>query len=185
MSPNSWFSQPVYIPGGDPETMNEPSLNYPGQLGIRFSYKQPPRVAASSTTGQGTPKGYKMVATDSSMAAAPYDGAVAYWSDQAAYKVTTTVSGRRGRVAGVFRTAVTPGNYTCVQVKGPGKVKLTDASPNADGTGLFVQPSSTDGKAEVLAAGSEADYPGMGRTMGMLNVPAREALVDLDIPEVL
>ena len=23
--PNSWFSQPVFIPGGDPEQMNEPT----------------------------------------------------------------------------------------------------------------------------------------------------------------
>lgn len=186
MSPNSWFSQPVYIPGGDPENMNEPSLLYPGQLGIRFSYKNPPRTPASGTTGEGTPKSYKLVHTDSSMAVAPYDGAVAWWADQAAYRTTTTVTTLgRGRIAGVYRNTVTPGNYTCIQVKGLGMVKLTDASANPDSSGAFIIPSATNGKAEAVAAGSDADYPTLGRGAGMINIAAREALVDLDVPEVL
>lgn len=186
MSPNSWFSQPVYIPGGNPETMNEATLDKGGQLGVRFAYVFPSRSPANQATGAGMPKAYKIVKTDSSMSVAPYDGAVAWWSNQANYLVTTTVTTTgRGRVAGVFHTAVTPGNYCTVQTKGPSKVKLTDASADATAAGLFVQPSATNGKAEVLAAGSEADYPALGRTMGMLNIAAREALVDLDVPEVL
>lgn len=186
MSPNSWFSQPVFIPGGDPEGMNEPSLAYPGQLGIRFSYINPPRTAPSGTTGEGTAKAYKLVKTDSTMAVAPYDGAVAWFSDQANYVVTTTVTTLgRGRIAGVFRTNVTPGNFTCVQVKGLGVTKLTDASANSTGVGEFIIPSATNGKAELLAAGSAATYPALGRGAGMTNIPAREALVDLDVPEVL
>jgi len=190
MSPNSWFSQPVYIPGGDPENMNEPSLLYPGQLGIRFAYKNPPRTQPSGVTGQGTPKAYKLVQTDSSMATAPYDGAVAWFANQGTYLVTTTVATLgRGRIAGVFRRTsggtITPGNFTCVQVKGLGMTKLTDGSINSTGVGEFVQPSATNGKAEVVAAGTEADYPPLGRGAGMINIPAREALVDLDVPEVL
>lgn len=185
MSPNSWFSQATYIPSGNPETMNEPTLDKGGQLGVRFSFVFPARSAPNPLTGAGTPKGYKIVKTDSSMSVAPYDGAVAWFANQATYLVTTTVTALgRGRVAGIFHTNVTPGNFCCIQTKGLSKVKLTDASADATAAGLFVQPSATNGKAEVLAAGSENDYPLIGRTAGMLNVPAREALVDLDIADV-
>jgi len=193
MSPNSWFSQPVYIPGGNPETMNEPESNIkPGQLGIRFAYNILPRSApgvdsATLATGaQGLPKAYKMVRTDSTMTTAPYDGAVAWWADQALYKTTTspTTLGR-GRVAGVFRTVVTVGNVTCIQVGGKGKIKFIDAPTAApDATGLIVIPSATVGKADCLAAGSAATYPALGRSAGALQGGTSEAIVDIDVPEV-
>lgn len=194
MSPNSWFSQPVYIPGGDPESMNEPSLLYPGQLGIRFNYINPPRAIPSDTnqstadaTEQGFPKAFKLVKTDSSMTVAPYDGAVAWFSDQANNVVTTTVTTLgRGRVAGVFKNSVTPGYFTCIQVKGKGKVKFVDtptAAPTA--AGLIVIPSATNGKADCLAAGSAATYPPLGRSASALFGGTAEAIVDLDVPEVL
>jgi hypothetical protein len=192
MSPNSWFSQPVYIPGGDPEAMNEASLLYPGQLGIRFSYINPPRtIAADSATlatgEEGLPKTFKLVKTDSSMSVAPYDGAVAWFQNQALYVVTTSPTALgRGRVAGIFKNSVTPGNYTCVQVKGKGKVKFVDAPVAApDATGLMVIPSGTAGKADCLAAGSASTYPLIGRSAGALQGGTSEAIVDIDVPEVL
>jgi len=193
MSPNSWFSQPVYIPGGDPEGMNEPTLLYPGQLGIRFNYQNPPRTVVSDsqslTTGEdGLPKAFKLVKTDSSMSVAPYDGAVAWFSDQANNVVTTTVTTLgRGRVAGVFKCSVTPGNYTCIQIKGKGKVKFVDGvtAANVIAAGNFVIPSATTAKADVLAAGSAATYPPIGRTAGALQGGTSEAIVDIDVPEVL
>lgn len=186
MSPNSWFQQAVYIPSGNPETMNEPTLDKGGQLGVRFAYTIPSRSVPSGSTGAGTAKAYKMVRSDSSMSVAPYSGAVAWFANQATYLVTTVVTALgRGRVAGIFRTNVTPGNYCCVQVKGLGVVKLTDASIDGTAAGLFVQPSATNGKAEVLAAGAENDYPLIGRTAGMANIAARECLVDIDIADVL
>jgi hypothetical protein len=194
MSPNSWFSQPVYIPGGDPEAMNEPSLLYPGQLGIRFNYMNPPRTvigaeSSALTTGEdGMPKAFKLVKTDSSMSVAPYDGAVAWFTDQGQYVVTTspTTLGR-GRIAGVFKTNVTPGYYTCIQVKGKGKVKFIDAVVvgNVTAAGNFVIPSATAGKADVIAAGTAATYPTIGRTAGTLQGGSSEAIVDIDVPEVL
>lgn len=192
MSPNAWFSQPVFIPGGDPEAMNEPTLAYPGQLGIRFSYINPPRgpVTESGTTATGetgVPKTFKVVRTDSSMSVAPYDGAVAWFSDQANNVVTTTVTTLgRGRVAGVFKNSVTPGYYTCIQVKGKGKVKMVDA-PTAVPTaaGLFVIPSATNGKADCLAANTAATYPPIGRSAGIYDAANAEVIVDIDVPEVL
>lgn len=183
--PNSWFQQAVFLPGGSPETMNEATLLYPGQLGIRFNFIQPPRGTPSGTTGVGTPKAYKLVGTDSTMSVAPYDGATAWYSNQANNIVTTTVTTLgRGRVAGVFRTAVTPGYYTCIQVGGLGGVKLTDGSAAATAAGEFVIPSATNGKAEVVAAGTAATYPPLGRGAGMLDLAARVALVDLNVAEV-
>lgn len=188
MSPNSFFSQPVFIPGGDPRTMNEPSLAKPGQLGIRFQYIVPARAAADAveTDEDGRPHGFQLVHTDSTMAVAPYDSAVAWWANQTVYRVTTSPTALgRGRVAGVFRTAVTPGNYCCVQQSGISPVKFIDvptAAPSA--AGLLVIPSATAGKADCLAAGSAATYPIMGRTVGALQGGTSEALVDLDIPEV-
>ena len=192
MSPNGWFSQPVYIPGGDPEAMNEASLAYGGQLGIRFSYINPPRsIPADSqtlATGEdGLPKTFKIVKTDSTMAVAPYDGAIAWFSDQANNVVTTTVTTLgRGRVAGVFKNAVTPGYFTCIQVKGKGKVKFIDAPTAApSAAGLLVIPSATNAKADCLAAGSAATYPLIGRSAGALQGGTSEAIVDIDVPEVL
>lgn len=194
MSPNSWFSQPVYIPGGNPETMNEPESNIkPGQLGIKFAYNIPPRSAPGvdsetlATGAAGAPKAYKMVRTDSSMAVAPFASAVAWWFNQAEYRVTTSpTSLGRGRIAGVFRNSVTPGNVCCVQTNGKGKVKFIDAptaAPSNDG--FFVIPSATAGKADCLAAGSAATYPVLGRSAGVLQGGTSEAIVDLDVPEVL
>lgn len=187
MSPNSWFSQPVFLPGGNPETFNEPTLPYPGQLGNRFEIINPPRQAPGSETSEdGRAKGYQLVGTDSSMAQAPFDGAVAWWSNQSQYRVTTTVTALgRGRVAGVFKMAVTPGNFTCIQIKGIGMVKFIDAVTSApDATGKLVIPSATNGKADCLAAGTAATYPILGRSAGAYDAPNAQALVDLDVPDV-
>lgn len=187
MSPNSWFSQPVFLPGGNPETFNEPSLPYPGQLGNRFEIINPPRQAstATDTAEDGRPKGYQLVGTDSSMAQSPFDGAVAWWSNQQQYRVTTTVTTLgRGRVAGVFKMAVTPGNFCCIQIKGVGLVKFIDTVTSApDATGKLVIPSATNGKADCLAAGSAATYPIMGRSAGTYDAANAQALVDLDLPD--
>lgn len=185
--PNGWFSQPVFIPGGNPETMNEPSLDKPGQLGIRFNVINPPRTAAAESSEDGSPKAFQLVLSDSTMTTNPYDGAVAWWKDQAAYKVTTlpTALGR-GRVAGVFKTAVTPGYYCCVQIKGKSTVKFIDAvTAQPTAAGLIVVPSATAGKADCLAAGTAATYPAMGRSASAYNAVEATAIVDLDIPEVL
>ncbi len=186
MSPNSWFSQPTYLPGGSPETVNVSSLAYPGQLGSRFNYTIPARtIPGSDATEDGRAKAYQLVATDSSMSVAPYDGAVAWWSRQDLYRVTTSPTALgRGRVAGVFKNAVTPGNYTCIQIKGMSMVKFVDA-PTAQPTaaGLLVIPSATAGKADCLAAGSAPTYPILGRSASAYNATDATALVDLDVPE--
>jgi len=184
--PNRWEMPPVYLQSGDPESENVATLHAPGTLGARFTVKQP--------SGGGQPgaedyrfKSYQLIQTDSTMTVSPFRGAVAWWSDKTRYLVTTTVTTLgRGRVAGVFQNAITPGYYGCVQTHGPGIVKFVDA-PVAQPTvaGLFVIPSATNGKADCLAAGTAASYPVLGYSAGVYNAAAAEAVVDLDVPETV
>ena len=184
--PNRFDNPPHYLESGDPERESSPTMLYPGQLGMRFTVIQPSRVAAGVEEGRA--KTYQRVKTDSTMAVAPFKGAVAWWSDQAQYLVTTTVTTLgRGRVAGVFQNLpaypITVGHYTCIQVGGPGIVKFVDAVTSApDATGKLVIPSATNGKADCLAAGSAATYPILGRSAGTYNAAAAECVVDLDVP---
>lgn len=188
--PNRNEMPPVYLQSGDPEREAVTTLHAPGLLGARFTVKQP--------SGPGTPgaenyryKSYQLVQTDSSMAVAPFKGAVMWWSDKTRYLVTTSPTALgRGRIAGVHQNLpeypVTPGQYTCIQVKGPGIVKFIDgvtAQPTA--AGLHVIPSATAGKADCLAAGSSPTYPLLGVSAGTYDVLNAEAVVDLDVPETV
>jgi hypothetical protein len=175
--------QPVFLASGDPENENNVTLAYPGQLGMRFTVIQPTRSAPGATAGRS--KTYQIVKTDSTMTVAPFSGAVAWWSDKTGYVTTTTVTTLgRGRIAGVYRNAATPGNYTCIQTEGPGIVKFVDApTANPTAAGLFVIPSATNAKADCLAAGSAATYPPLGQSSGVYDAPNAQGVVDLDVPQ--
>lgn len=181
--PNRWDMPPVYLQSGDPEAENVVSMLYPGQLGSRFTITQPSRAAAGAEDGRS--KTYQYVKTDSSMSVAPFRGAVAWWSDKTQYLVTTSPTALgRGRTAGVFQNAITPGNFGCVQTGGPATVKFVDApvaAPTA--AGLFVIPSATAGKADCLAAGTAPTYPALGQSAGVYDAQQAQAVVDLDVPQ--
>lgn len=172
--------------GGDPELVNEAVWPYPGQIGKRMMVKQP---GPGGTPGAEDyrDKEYQLVNTDSTMSVAPYKGAVAWWADKTNYKVTTTVTTLgRGRVAGVFQNAITPGNVGYIQTKGPAVVKLTDTITSTPlASGLFVIPSATAAKADCLAAGSAATYPPLGLSASTLNLGDNTCIVDLDVPETV
>ncbi len=178
--------QPMYLQSGDPESENVAAPLYPGMVGGRLTVKEPGPGGTPTTAGQFRSKTYQFVQTDSSMSTAPYKGAVAWWSDKTKYLVTTNPATLgRGRVAGVFRNAITVGNYGCIQTQGPcPNVKFVD-SPTAtpDATGLFVVPSATAGKADCLAAATAATYPPLGVSAGSWSTGDNTATVDLDVPE--
>lgn len=178
--PNNIRKQTMFLPnGGSPEQVDLSTLPQPGQLGGKITIINPPNSAYP-----GRSKTYQLVKTDSTMSVTPYDGAVAWWSDQANYVVTTAASSR-GRIAGVFVNAPTKGNYTCIQTDGRhDDVKFVDA-PTATPTtaGLFVIPSATAGKADCLAAGTAATYPTLGISAGTYDAAAATAAVDLNVPE--
>jgi hypothetical protein len=187
--PNNWGQNAVYLQSGDPEAENAASLLYPGQLGTRFTVIEPTRSLPSKTSGAGRPKRYQLVQTDSSMTVAPYRSAVAWWSDQSKYLVTTnspTTTQTRSRVAGVFVNAITPGNYGCVLITGLGLVKLIDGVNQANVVaGAFVIPSSTNGKADVVGSGSAPTLVSLGTISDPLsfNTTDLTVLVDLQLPD--
>jgi hypothetical protein len=185
MSPVGWSQQAVYLQSGDPNNENTPTLPYPGLLGARFMVIQPNRSTPAAEAGRA--KGYQLIQTDSTMTVSPFKGAVAWWSDKTRYLVTTTVTTLgRGRVAGVFQNAITLGNYGCIQIKGPGTVKFVDSPTSTpDATGKIVIPSSTNGKADCLAAASAATYPSLGVSAGALNLGDNTCVCDLDVPETV
>lgn len=173
--------QPMYLPnGGDPESVDLPSLQMPGMLGGR--------LINPSADGN---KEYQLVQVDSSPTNTPagtvYDGALALWSDRTNYKVGTAVSVLgRGNPAGVFVNAPTPGNYTCIQLEGKhDQVKLVDA-PTAEpsAAGLHIIPSATNGKSDCLAAGSAPTYPKIGTSAGTRNVLTSTCAVYLALTEI-
>jgi hypothetical protein len=179
--------QTMYFVTGDPETENNATLEYPGQLGSRCTIIEPLR-GSPTTAGAYRAKTYQLIQTDSTMTVAPFSGAVAWWSDKTRYLVTTsrTKTGI-GRVAGVFRSAVTPGNYGFIQTQGPCVNVYIQPSPGAppDATGLFVIPSATtDGAANIAgAAGTAPIYPPMGVSASTMIGGTSQCEVDLDIPE--
>lgn len=181
--PNRFEMPPVYLRSGDPEQENEPRLLYPGQLGMRFTVIQPTRSPAGAEAGRS--KRYQIIQTDSTMTVAPFLGAVAWWSDKTRYLVTTSPTALgRGRIAGVFQNAITPGNYGCVQIEGPATVKFIDAVAAAPTVaGLWVIPSATAAKADTIAAGGALTYPLLGLTSGVYDAAQTIAVVDLNVPE--
>jgi hypothetical protein len=173
---NRQHDQIQWIPTGDPATVDMTRNPYSGALGGLY------------TDNQG--KQWQLVAGASDMSVPPFPGAVAWWDDKANFKVTTDPS-RRGMYAGVIarlkkdgaELAYGPskGNFFFIQKGGRAVVKTTDAVTAAPtNTGQYVVPSATAGKADVLAAGSAATYPPIGREAGWYNVAAREVYVDLD-----
>ena len=197
--PNRWEQPAFFLQSGDPEAENAPSLLYPGQLGVRFTQVNPVRAAPETGLGQmgGRSKRYQLVKSDSSMTVAPYVGAVAWWSDQGQYLVTTnspSTSQPRNRVAGTFRNSVTPGNFCCVMIQGIGLVKLIDGVTQANVVaGAYVIPSATNGKADVVASATAPTLQPIGQvaagstagsaTALFFNVTDLTVAVDHMIPE--
>lgn len=181
--PNNVTNPIMYMSTGDPETVDDTVLRYPGQLGSECTVKQP--GPPGSPSGQDyREKTYKYVQTDSSMAVAPFLGALAFWAHATNYLVTTNPATLgRGRVAGVFQNAIIAGHYGFIQIKGPARVKFVDAPAAApSAAGLEVIPSATSGKADTMAAGTAATYPVLGVTSSTLFGGTAEALVELDVP---
>jgi hypothetical protein len=180
--PNRWDMPPMYVQSGDPETENIIGADhYPGLLGARYEVINPQRAAVSTDAGRS--KMYQRVKTDSTMTVTPFRGAVAWWADKTQYMVTTTVTTLgRGRIAGVFKGAVTPGAICFVQISGPSIVKYVDAPTAAPTTaGLFVIPSATNGKADCVSTAPA--FPILGYTASIIAGADSTGFVDLDVPQ--
>jgi hypothetical protein len=171
----------VYLQSGDPETENTSRLYAPGLLGAKFTTQNPLR---SSPATPARIKRYQLVRLTTPVTLAAAQGLICYWVSQAAYTVTTDVTAaNRSQVAGVLRTAVTAGNYCCVQIGGycP-NVKLKAASAVTTNSGQSVTASDVSGQALTEAVGVQATYPRIGGVAGALNATPNEVPVELDLP---
>ena len=186
--PSRWEMPPVFLLSGNPEDESTPTLHAPGLLGARFTMVNPQRSAPGvESASAGRSKRYQLIKTDSSMSVAPFPGAAAWWQDRAGYVVTTSpTANNRNDIAGVFARAwATAGDYMCVQVTGPGMVKVIDASMGALTAGDAIIPSTTAGKVDRVAIGTAPTHRTYGTVASPLTTEAANArvLVDLDVPE--
>jgi hypothetical protein len=190
----------IWLPTGNPDTTNISAADFgtsltavsmggqPGSLGIRFEASPPDRA-------------YQRVQLDSAAVAGSLSGVVAanqiaYWKDKSKYLVTNDAaqagaagmqgqamlnSGFRNFIAGVFRSAVTAGNYCDILQRG--------RSISVKTTGTVTGGETIVGDTSTTAAQGVAINPGTAITCKVLGVAAGPAVsnvtpVDVDIPEV-
>jgi len=180
----------IWLPTGNPDTTNISPTDFlgmggqPGQLGTRF---------------QATPanRAYQRVKLDSGATAATSVGVVAanelaYWKDKANYLVTNDVAQAQGGagasnsafrnfVAGIFRTAVTAGNYCDVLQAGLAISVKTTGSP-AVGDTLVSDTSTSAAQAAAVTAGTAPTCLKIGIATGP--AVANVTPCDVDIPVV-
>jgi hypothetical protein len=178
--PNARNVQTMYFEGGNPDTWNESSLYAPGMLGNSISWRQ---------------KEYQIVQLDSGATASTDVGAVvandlAFWKDPDNYIVTNdapqalggqTTNAWRNFVAGVFRYAVTAGNYCAILQKGD-NIPVNGAAGGGVGQTVIAN-SGSDADVTFVAVATASTYRPLGiareatadTTAGMVNT-------DLNIP---
>ena len=183
--PSVYEQNAVYLQSGNPLAEDTPTLHAPGTLGARFAVQHPTSRATPAGAGPRT-KRFQVVKV--APAVTVLAGGPAYWSDRANYVVTPVGGTFLNQVAGIFNNAATAGNYTCIQVGGPGMVRASDANVTAAVAGTDVVVGGATNLA-VLTAGGTA--PGTA-VLGLVSAPKttdttggtgnHRILVDLDPP---
>lgn len=156
--PNSRTTQTVYLTTGNPDTLNDASLYREGELGAAFDYVD---------------RSYQIVRCDSG-ATAGASGAVAanqvaFWKDKDAYLVTNdsrmAIGGQvanafRNEVAGIFRAAITAGNYCCVLQRGDNYPVKSDGNGGIGQTAIANSGVAQD--IVPIAVGTAPTYQVLG-----------------------
>lgn len=190
----------IWLPTGNPDTTNITPADWggtatqagmggqPGSLGIKFEASP-----ASSA--------YQRVQLDSGATASNTVGVVAanqlaYWKDKSKYLVTNDFrqanavnmqgvsfanSGFRNFVAGIFRSAITAGNYCDILQRGQSISVKTTGSPVA-GDILVSDTTASTAQAAPVTPGTAPTVNRIGVVTGP-NV-ANVTPCDVDIPEV-
>ena len=174
--PNTIRTTSPYINGGNPDTYNVPAPSYAaGELGISFDVND---------------RSYEKVILDSGATSATATGAVAanqlaYWKDPSARIVTNhrpaalgaaTANASGNFVAGIFRTAVTPGYECCILTRGK-NIPLKAGSVATVGM-LLTSDVDTNGPQVVgVAVGTAPGY----QTIGVSRGAAANNIVNADV----
>lgn len=178
--PNEFNTQPLYIATGNPDTYQEASLYAAGQLGEVVEWRD---------------RSYQLVKCDSGATASTSTGVVAanqlaFWKDRSKYLVTNdakfalygdVANSYRNNVAGVFRAAVTAGNY-CLVLKSGRNIAVKEVGSATAGMQLVAEASSTAADALGVAINTAAPCVPLGvvRTATAATV----CYADLDIPRI-
>lgn len=178
--PNEFNVQTQYVSAGNPDNENASSIYAGGQLGQVLEYVS---------------KSYQYVQADSGATSATPAGAIAandlaYWSDRANYKVTNDsrfalldgqANSFRNNVAGVFRTAVTGGNYCFVLQRGR-NINVAEAGSATGGMILIASTSTTASDALGVAINTAPNCISLGV---VVTATANSVCVaDVDIPSI-
>lgn len=192
----------IWLPTGNPDTTNIAPSDFgipltpttvnqggqPGSLGLQFE-------AGIATNA------YQRVQLDSGATASTGVGVVAanqlaYWKDKSKYLVTNDVnqanaanmqgvsfanSAFRNFLAGVFRSAITAGNFCDILQKGQ-KINVKTTGSANPGDWLVSDTSTTAAQAAVVTAGTA---PGV-KTVGVAAQATANSITvtDVDIPGV-
>ena len=156
--PNARTTQTVYITTGNPDTLNDSSLYREGELGQAVDYVD---------------RSYQIVRCDSGAVAAAAGAVaanqVAFWKDKDLYLVTNnsaqaiggqTTNAWRNQVAGIFRAAITAGNYCCILQRGDNYAVKSDGNGGIGQTAIANSGTSQD--VTNVAVGTASTYQVVG-----------------------
>lgn len=152
---NTYEQNAVYLQSGDPTKEDSPTLPYPGTLGARFAVDYPiTRQTPAVASNLPRRRRYQLVQVDPAAAAVPKTGGPAYWVDRSKYTVTGVGGTLLNQLAGVFTNAPAKGNYTCIQVGGPGWVRASDANVTAAVAGADMIVGGAAALGVLVASGT-------------------------------
>jgi hypothetical protein len=183
--PHANRSQTVYVSTGNPDTVNDSTPYFPGQLGQAFDAND---------------RAYQYVQSDSAPSVSGPSGAYAanqvlYWKDRSQYLVTNdSAQGLRGgqansfrnNVAGILRNACTPGNYIFVLQRGR-NINVKEAGAATGGMLLVSDTSATAAQALGTAIATAPPVQNLGVVSSATGVAPNAANVctaDIDIPNI-
>lgn len=189
----------IWTPTGNPDTTNITPADWGGTATQVGMGGQPGGLGIRHETSPAS-NAYQRVQLDSGAVAANGVGVVAanqlaYWKNKSTYTVTndfrqanangtgiaTANSGFRNFVAGIFRSAVTAGNYCDILQRGQRISIATTGSPAA-GDVLVSDTTASTSRAAVVAAGTAPGVKALGIATGP--AVANVTPADIDIPEV-
>lgn len=181
--PNTHRDQTMYVQTGDPDTWHSDALQRGGELGKAYDVND---------------RAYQRVQVDSGATSATPVGAVAanqlaFWCDRANYKVTNdkrfalyggVANSFANNVAGVFRHAVSAGQYCDILIRGRNIPVYATAGLTA---GEQVVADVTDATAYAdgpIAVGTAITYQVLGVCRTTSTGAGGTAYVDFDIPNI-
>jgi hypothetical protein len=163
----------VYVPTGDPDTVNDASLYAEGELGVAYDWRdrtyQIVKLDSGSTVGAGI---------------APAANLLLYWKDKPSYRVTTCINAAQGGSyggrtvpAGVLRNAATAGYYIHMLIRGRDIPIKCATGLNGEAKGDQVTAHTTTGEVIGVDVATAITVP----LIGIASRPSTASLLYTDV----